>query len=168
MQKACKSISRWCDPVRRLHPIRSFFWVVVASLVVAIGCAPVQPPLRFESEAPARPVSLYQLPLITLMLWHTRDLLLTPAQIQTLERLRNDFQRQAELQTAELQRIDLDLQRLLSGEQIDLAQVEAEMRKIEALRTDLNMSRIRTIEQGKAILTPDQWRTFRPLVRGGP
>ncbi|MDE2322330.1 MAG: periplasmic heavy metal sensor [candidate division NC10 bacterium] len=108
-----------------------------------------------------------QLPLITLMLWHARDLSLTPAQIQALDRLRSDFQRQAELQAAELQRMEQELQRLFSREPIDLAQVEARMRKIEALRTDLRVGRIRTIEKGKAILTPEQWRKLQPLVRGG-
>lgn len=108
-----------------------------------------------------------QVPLITLMLWHAKDLSLTPAQIRTLDQLRSDFQRQAELQSAELQRRELELQRVLSAEKIDQAQVEARMRKIEGLRTDLRMGRVRAIERGKAILTPEQWQKLQPLVRGG-
>ncbi len=108
-----------------------------------------------------------QVPLITLMLWHAKDLSLTPPQIRALDQLRSDFQRQAELQAAELERRELELRRILSADKIDLAQVEARMRKIETLRSDLRMSRIKTIEQGKAMLTPEQWRKLQPLVRGG-
>lgn len=108
-----------------------------------------------------------QVPLITLMLWHAKDLSLTPVQVRALDQLRSDFQRQAELQSAELQRRELELQRVLSAEKIDLAQVEARMRKIEGLRTDLRMGRVRAIERGKAILTPEQWQKLQPLVRGG-
>ncbi|MDE2058719.1 MAG: periplasmic heavy metal sensor [candidate division NC10 bacterium] len=142
-------------------------WAVILSLTTVIGCTSIQPPTPFEGEPLGRPGPMEQLPLITLMLWHARDLSLTPAQIQALDRLRSDFQRQAELQAAELQRMEQELQRLFSREPIDLAQVEARMRKIEALRTDLRVGRIRTIEKGKAILTPEQWRKLQPLVRGG-
>ena len=166
--EVCKTFIRRFESARRLHPIRYFFWVMILSLATAIGCASVQPPPSFEGQSPSRPVSLEQVPLITLMLWHARDLALTPTQIQALDRLRSNFQREAELQAAELQRMELELQRVLSGERIDLAQVEARMRKMEALRTDFRMSRIRTIEKGKALLTPEQWRKLQPLVRGGP
>ncbi len=122
----------------------------------------------FEGQVPARPVLGEQVPLITLMLWHARDLSLTAEQVRALEALRGDFQRAADLQTAELQRIELELQGLLSREQIDLSQVETRIRKIEALRTDLRLGRIKTVEKGKTILTPEQWRKVQPLIRGGP
>ncbi len=140
----------------------------VVVLTTAIGCAPIQPPLPLEAQAPLRPVLGEQVPLITLMLWHARDLSLTPEQVRALETLRLDFQRTADLQTAELQRMELELQGLLSREQIDVASVEARIRRIEALRTDLRLGRIKTVEKGKAILTPEQWRKLLPLIRGGP
>ncbi len=132
------------------------------------GCAPIQPSPAFESQVPARPVLGEQVPLITLMLWHARDLALTPEQARALEKLRADFQREADLQTGELQRIELELQGLLSRDQIDLAQVETRIRKIEALRADLRLGRIKAVEKGKATLTPEQWLKLKPLIRGGP
>ena len=140
----------------------------LVSLIAIFGCAPIQPPPPLEAQAPLRPVLGEQVPLITLMLWHARDLSLTPEQVRALETLRIDFQRTADLQTAELQRIELELQGLLSREQIDAASVEARVRRIEALRTDLRLGRIKTVEKGKAILTPEQWRKLLPLIRGGP
>lgn len=153
----------------RFFRIRAFLYAAsLLSLMTAIGCAPVQQPSRFEGQAPPRPVLGEHVPLITLMLWHARDLSLTPDQVRALETLRADFQRKADLQTAELQRIEFELQGLLSREQIDLAQVEARIRRTEALRTDLRLDWIRTVEKAKATLTQEQWRKLQPLVRGGP
>ncbi len=141
---------------------------VLLPLMTILGCAPMPPPSPSEWQMPARPVLGEQVPLITLMLWHARDLSLTTEQVRALEALRGDFQKAADLQTAELQRIELELQGLLSREQIDMSQVETRIRKIEALRTDLRLGRIKTVEKGKTILTPEQWRKVQPLIRGGP
>ena len=141
--------------------------VTQLSLILAIGCAPVQAPPPFE-PSPLRPIFGEQVPLITLMLWHARDLSLTPEQIRGLEVLRGDFQRTAERQGAELQRFEVEVQGLLGREQIDLVQVETRIRRIELLRTELRLGRIKTVEKGKATLTPDQWRKLQPLIRGGP
>jgi Spy/CpxP family protein refolding chaperone len=137
------------------------------SLILAIGCAPLQAPPPFEPP-PLRPILGEQVPLITLVLWHARDLSLISEQVRGLEALRSDFQQTADLQTAEIQRLELELQRVLSREQIDLAQVETRIRRIESLRTELRLGRIRTVEKGKATLTPEQWRKLQPLIRGGP
>mgnify|MGYP001618227156 CR=1 FL=1 len=73
-----------------------------------------------------------------------------------------------DLQGAELQRLELEVQGLLGREPIDLAQVETRIRRIESLRIELRLGRIRTVEKGKATLTPEQWRKLQPLIRGGP
>jgi hypothetical protein len=142
--------------------------VTQLSLILAIGCAPVQAPPPFEGQASLRPIFGEQVPLITLVLWNARDLSLTPEQIRGLEALRGDFQRTAERQAAELQRLEVEVQGLLGREQIDLAQVETRIRRIESLRTELRLGRIKTVEKGKATLTPEQWRKLQPLIRGGP
>ena len=141
--------------------------VTQPSLILAIGCAPLQAPPPFEPP-PLRPILGEQVPLITLMLWHARDLSLTPEQVRGLETFRGDFQRAADLQAGELQRLELEVQGLLGREQIDLAQVETRIRRIESLRIELRLGRIRTVEKGKATLTPEQWRKLQPLIRGGP
>ncbi|MBM2836371.1 MAG: hypothetical protein HW409_560 [candidate division NC10 bacterium] len=79
-----------------------------------------------------------------------------------------DIARTADLQTVEIQRLELELQGLLGREQIDLAQGETRIRRIESLRTELRHGRIKTVEKGKATLTPEQWRKLQPLIRGGP
>ena len=138
------------------------------SLAMAVGCAPLQPPPPIQDQVPERPVFGEQIPLITLILWHAPDLLLTGEQVRALETVRSDFQREADLQATELQRIEFELQRLLSQQEIDLAQVEARIRRVESLRATLRLSRIKTVEKAKATLTVEQRQKLQPLIRGGP
>src|SRR6266511_3663853 len=88
-------------------------------------------------------------PLISIMLSHRQELGLSPAQVQELERLRADFQRQAITYDAQLRVAEMDVAAALQTDTADLARVEAKVREIERARGDMRMARIRTIEQGK-------------------
>lgn len=103
-------------------------------------------------------------PLITLMLRHKDELGLSPDQVQSLERLRTDFQREAIRRDADLRIAQMDLATLLERDPVDLGQVEAKVREIERLRTDLRLARIRAIEQGKTQLTAEQRAKLRTLL----
>jgi hypothetical protein len=103
-------------------------------------------------------------PLITLMLRNRSELGLSPAQIETLERLRADFQREATKREGDLRAAEKELAALIDAEQVDLGQIEVKVREIERQRTDLLLARIRTIEQGKQQLTPDQRSKLRILL----
>ena len=108
-------------------------------------------------------------PLITLMLRHKDELGLSASQVQSLERLRADFQREAIRRDADLRIAEMDLTTLLEREPVDLGQVEAKVKEIERLRADLRVARIRAIEQGKAQLSPEQRSKLRTLlVEPGP
>ena len=103
-------------------------------------------------------------PLITLMLHGRGELALTAQQVETLERLRSEFQREAIRRDADLRVAEMDLAALRQREPVDLGQVEAKVREIERLRADLRVARIRAIEQGKAQLTPEQREKLRALL----
>jgi len=110
-------------------------------------------------------------PLISFMLRHRDELKLTPDQVQRLEGLRADFEREAIRREADLRVAELDLQALLQAEPVDLAKVETKVREIAQLQADLRLARIKVIEQGKAQLTPEQRTTLKTLLaapRGGP
>jgi hypothetical protein len=102
-------------------------------------------------------------PLITLILRYRDELGLSREQVQTLERLRTDFQRESTRREADLRTAETDLTTLLEADPVDLGQVEAKLRAIERQRADLRLARIQTIEQGKAALTPGQRAKFRSL-----
>ncbi len=109
-----------------------------------------------------RPDGARQRPLISLALRYRQELGLSPAQVETLERIRDDFRREAIKRDADIRVAKLDLGSLVRtdpadvGKPVDMGKVEATVRDLERLRTEQQLARIRTIEQGKAQLTPEQ------------
>jgi Spy/CpxP family protein refolding chaperone len=107
-------------------------------------------------------------PLISLMLRHRQQLGLTAEQVTRLREMRSGFEKETIRAHADLRILDIELDDLLDAEQVDMAKVEAAVRKEEALRTNLRLSRIKTIEQGKALLTPEQRERLRRMVEVAP
>jgi len=103
-------------------------------------------------------------PLISLALRHKDKLGLSEEQVKTLEAIRAAFQEEAEKRSASLRRAEAELQELLASEPVDLAKVEAKLKEIETLRTELRLSRIKALEQGKAVLTPEQRKKLKTLA----
>ena len=103
-------------------------------------------------------------PLIAFILRNREKLGLSPAQVKTLEQLRNDFQKESIRKDADLRVAEMDLNGLLGAEKIDMPKVEAKVREIERLRTDLRLARIRTIQKGKEVLTADQRKKLHELL----
>jgi hypothetical protein len=103
-------------------------------------------------------------PLITFMLNRRDALGLSPEQVQSLETLRADFERQAIRQEADIRIGEIDLGTLLKGNVVDMAQVEAKLGEVERSRVELRLARIRTIEEGKAVLSPEQREKLEALL----
>jgi hypothetical protein len=103
-------------------------------------------------------------PLITLMLRQRNELGLSPDQVQSLEKLRTDFHREAIRQDADIRIAEVELQTLLQPDTANLEEVKAKLQKIERLRMNLRLARIRTIEQGKALLSPEQRAKLKTIL----
>jgi Spy/CpxP family protein refolding chaperone len=95
-------------------------------------------------------------PLVTFMLDHRTELGLTPAQVQELERIRSDFQKDVIKLDADRLVAEMDVAALLRADPVDVAKVEAKIRESERLRADFRVGRVRAIERGKAQLTAEQ------------
>jgi Spy/CpxP family protein refolding chaperone len=93
---------------------------------------------------------------------------LTPEQAARLETLRQEFTRESIRRDADLRIAEMDLAALLDQAPLDLAKVEAKVRELERLRADLRIARIRTIEQGRALLTPEQRAKLQSLLGPSP
>jgi Spy/CpxP family protein refolding chaperone len=102
-------------------------------------------------------------PLISLALQNKDQLDLTADQVRQLESLRAAFQTEATRRGADMEAAETDLAALLGTDPVDLAKVEAKLRQIEAIRSDLRLSRIKTLEQGKALLMPEQRKKLASL-----
>ncbi len=103
-------------------------------------------------------------PWITVMLDRRQELGLSAEQVGKLFDLRESFQRVAQGKTQELRQAEEELDQMLGPQPVDLAAVEAKLKEIEALRTDLRLSRLKTIEQAKQVLTSDQQKTLAEIA----
>lgn len=95
---------------------------------------------------------------------HQAELGLNPQQVEALQKLRTDSARAAIQRRADLQIAGLDLMTLRRADPVDMAKVEAKIRDIEKMRADGKIARLRTDEQGKAQLTPDQRAKLKSLM----
>jgi len=100
---------------------------------------------------------------ITLMLELKDKLGLTQDQVGKLESLRSTYQERATKNIKELRNLEVELNKSLTQEPLDLSRIEGKIKRIEALRSDMMLSRIKTIEEGKATLTLDQRKKLQEL-----
>jgi Spy/CpxP family protein refolding chaperone len=75
-----------------------------------------------------------------------------------LQAMKASIKQQADLRIAEV-----ELQELLEADPVDMAQVEAKLKAVEGLRTALRLTVIKTHEQAKAMLTPEQRQKLQRL-----
>ena len=106
-------------------------------------------------------------PWLNLALQNREQLGLSADQVKTIEAIRSEFQKEATRRSAEIEIAESELSELLRAEPVDLAKVEVKLRRIEGLRTDLRLGRIKALEQGKATLTPEQRKKLEPLSSAG-
>ncbi len=112
-------------------------------------------------------------PLITIMLEHTQELGLNPEQERKLRTLRTEFEKESVRRTAEIRVAEIELDSLLEQDRWDLARTEQKVKQIGGLRADLRLARIKTLEAGRTILTPDQLEKLKQVGHrmrsmGGP
>jgi Spy/CpxP family protein refolding chaperone len=113
---------------------------------------------------------MHRFSLAGLALRHRQELALTPAQVDSLRKLGTDAQREAIKQQADHRLAELDLRTLMMPDAADpnkprdLAKIEVKVREIEKLRADGRVARIRTMEQSRQVLTPEQREKLRTLV----
>jgi Spy/CpxP family protein refolding chaperone len=121
----------------------------------------------------------YEAPWISFALAHAKEIELTTDQINGLTALRDEFQREALRLTGEIQRTEGELQLLYTRRPVDLQAVEAKTRAIAGLEADLRLGRVRTVDKGLSLLTPEQQQKLSGIAqsmgqmrgafrRGGP
>jgi hypothetical protein len=108
--------------------------------------------------------TLVERPLISIMLHYRHDLELSPQQVHDLEELRDRYLREGVRYDADLRIAEMELERLLKADLVDLEQVKVKLQEIEHLKTEIRFSRIRTIEQGKELLSPEQYEKLQSLL----
>lgn len=117
-----------------------------------------------------RRAGAHRFSLSRLALRHQKDLALTPAQVDSLRKLGTDARRDAIKRQADRRLAELDLRTMMAPDSADpnkprdLAKIETKVREIEKLRADGRVARIRTMEQSRQVLTPEQRDKLRALL----
>jgi Spy/CpxP family protein refolding chaperone len=117
-----------------------------------------------------RRAKAHRFSLSSLALRHQKDLALTPAQVDSLRKLGTDAKRNTIKLQADRRLAEVDLRALMAPDAADpnkardLAKIEAKVREIEKLRADGRVARIRSLEQSRQVLTPEQREKLRTLL----
>jgi Spy/CpxP family protein refolding chaperone len=112
-------------------------------------------------------------PLISIILEYKLDIGLTLEQEKKLRDLRTEFSKDSTRRTAEIRVAEIELESLLEQDKWDLGAIEPKVRQIAALQGDLRLARIKTLEAGRAVLTPQQLERLKQVGHrmrglGGP
>src|SRR5262249_43328813 len=105
---------------------------------------------------------MHRFSLAGLALRHQKALGLSSAQVDSLRKLGTDSRRDAIKRQADRKLAELDLRTLMmpdpadANKARDLSKIEAKVREIEKLRADGRVAQIRTMEQSRQVLTPEQ------------
>jgi Spy/CpxP family protein refolding chaperone len=105
-----------------------------------------------------------------LALRHQKDLALTPVQVGNLRKLGTDARRDAIKRQADRRLAELDLRTMMAPDPADpdkprdLTRIETKVREIEKLRADGRVAQIRSLEQSRQVLTPEQREKLRTLL----
>lgn len=91
---------------------------------------------------------------------------LTDEQSKKIEDIRYQHQKKAIALRADLESGRLDLGRLMRADQPDRRAIEAQIDKLSATRTTLEKDRVGQLLEMRAVLTPEQLKTWREMHGG--
>ena len=117
-----------------------------------------------------RRASAHRFSLARVALRYQKDLGLSTTQVQSLQKLHVDARRDAIKRQADLELARVDLGTLMMPDPADpnrardMGKIEAKVRDIEKLRADGKIAQIRTMEQSRQVLTPEQREKLRTLL----
>jgi Spy/CpxP family protein refolding chaperone len=96
---------------------------------------------------------------------HLRELGLDEKQAESVRAIRTKALKEMVRKRADEQLAVIDLKELLGKESVDMKAVEGKLRQLESIRTDVKMAMLRSIEEVKANLTPDQRSKLKKMSK---
>ena len=117
-----------------------------------------------------RRAKAHRFSLARVALRYQKDLGLSATQVQSLQKMSADARRDAIKRQADLKLARVDLGTLMQPDPADpnrardMAKIEAKVRDIEKLRADGKIAQLRTMEQSRQVLTPEQREKLRSLL----
>ena len=99
---------------------------------------------------------------------HLKGLGLDEKQKEAVRAIKSRAMKEMIKRRADKQIAKLELKDILGKDPVDMRAVEAKLKEIEAIETDMHLSHIKSMEEVKALLTPDQKKKMKEMIEMGP
>jgi len=99
---------------------------------------------------------------------HLMGLGLDEKQKEAVKAIQNKEMKAMIQKRANRQIAKVELREILAKDPVDMKAVEAKLKQIEGIETDMRLAHIRTMEDVKELLTPDQKKKMREMIEMGP
>ena len=99
---------------------------------------------------------------------HLMGLNLDEQQKALISEIKSRMMKETIRRTADMRIVQIELKDLLSQDPVDMRAVEAKVKQLETMRTEMHLSHIKAMEDCKAKLTPQQRKKLREMTEAGP
>ena len=99
---------------------------------------------------------------------HLKGLGLDEKQKEAVKAIKSRAMKEMIKKRADKQIATLELKDIVGKDPVDMKAVEAKLKQIEAIGTDMRLSHIKTMEEVKALLTPEQKKKMKEMIEMGP
>lgn len=99
---------------------------------------------------------------------HLMALNLDEQQKAFIREVKSRMKKETIKKTADMRIARIELKELLFQDPVEMKAVEAKIKQMEMIRTDMHLSHIRAMEECKAKLTPEQRKKLREMIEAGP
>ncbi len=97
-----------------------------------------------------------------------KDLNLDEQQKAFMGEIKSRMMKETIKRKADMHIAQIELKELLSQDTVDMKAVEEKVKQLEAMKTDMQLSHIKAMEECKAKLTPEQRKKFREMMAAEP
>ena len=102
------------------------------------------------------------------MLKHLMGLNLDDQQKALIGEIKSRMMKETIRRTADMHIVQIELKDLLSQDPVDMKAVEAKLKQLEMMKTEMHISHLRAMEDVKTKLTPEQRKKFKEMCEAGP
>jgi Spy/CpxP family protein refolding chaperone len=99
---------------------------------------------------------------------HLKSLSLDEQQKTLIGEIKSRMMKETIRRTADMRIVQIELKDLLSQDPVDMKAVEAKVKQLEMMRTEMHLSHIKAMEDCKTKLTPEQRKKLREMIEAGP
>ena len=99
---------------------------------------------------------------------HLKSLNLDERQKVFIGEIKSRMKKETIRKTADMRIVQIELKDLLGQDPVDMKAVEAKVKQLETMRTEMQLSHIKAMEECKTKLTPEQRKKLREMMEAGP